>query len=162
MISDGKTLTTAVKPLKRYATASAPETIRMETFREGATGALLFGGPTAAPTFVLLNLCAGTDPDVLLDQMGGTLRAGPAHGTGAGGTTLLIDFREGPDLLLRVDPATNLLSAIELKIDPRGRATAGRPSSSSSAGRRGSSRRGSPPIVLSPSSLPTSLLQPST
>src|SRR5262249_43573316 len=31
---------------------------------------------------------------------------------------ILIDLQEGPDLLLRVDPATKLLSAIELKIDP--------------------------------------------
>ena len=56
LISDGKTLTTLVRPLKKYTTAPAPATIGVDTFREGPTGPLLFGGPTAAPTFLLLNL----------------------------------------------------------------------------------------------------------
>ncbi len=42
---------------------------------------------------------------------------------------MLIDLREGPDLLLRVDPATKLLSAIELRIDPA------RPASRTAPGR---------------------------
>jgi thiol-disulfide isomerase/thioredoxin len=119
LVSDGKTLTTAIEPLKKYMTGPAPETINVDTFREGPTGAILFGSQTAAPTaspmFVLLSLLSGTNPDVMLDQMGGTLHAAPA---GAGKSDLLIDLQEGPDLLLRVDPATKLLSAIELKIDP--------------------------------------------
>ena len=100
-------------------TAPAPEKIGIDTFREGPTGALLFGGPTGAPTFVLLNLLTGTSPDVLLDAMGGTIRPrdGPA-GRPARTARSVIDLRDGPDLLLRVDPATKLLSAIELKIDP--------------------------------------------
>ena len=77
LTSDGKTLTTAIEPLKKYMKSPAPETIGVDTFREGPTGAVLFGGPTAAPTaspmFVLLNLLAGANPDVMLDQMGGTL-----------------------------------------------------------------------------------------
>ena len=127
LISDGKALTTVVKPLKKYLKSPAPETIGIDTFREGATGPLLFGGPAAAPTFVLLNLIAGTAPDVLLDRMGGTVRAVTASGgpgerrtlaAGSDDAALVIDLREGPDLLLRVDPATKLLLAIELKIDP--------------------------------------------
>ena len=122
LTSDGKTLTTAIEPLKKYMSAAAPETISINTFREGPTGAVLFGGQTAAPTaspmFVLLNLLIGANPDVMLDQMGGTLHAAPANGAKSDGATLLIDLQEGPDLLLRVDPATKLLSAIELKIDP--------------------------------------------
>ena len=59
-------------------TAPAPETISIDTFREGPTGAVLFGGPTAAPTaspmFVLLNLLTGANPDMMLEQMGGTLQ----------------------------------------------------------------------------------------
>jgi thiol-disulfide isomerase/thioredoxin len=119
---DGKTLTTVVEPLKKYMTAPAPETINLDTFREGPTGAVLFGGPTAAPTaspmFVLLNLLTGANPVMILEQMGGTLRPAPAAGGKLDGNALLIDLQEGPDLLLRVDPATKLLSAIELKIDP--------------------------------------------
>jgi thiol-disulfide isomerase/thioredoxin len=119
---DGKTITTAIEPLKKYVTAPAPETIGIDTFREGPTGAVLFGGPTAAPTaspmFVLLHLLSGTSPVMILEQMGGTLRLAPAAGDRRDGEALIIDLQEGPDLLLRVDPATHLLSAIELKLDP--------------------------------------------
>jgi thiol-disulfide isomerase/thioredoxin len=126
LTSDGKTMTTVIEPLKKYMAAPAPETVDIDTFREGPTGAILFGGQTAAPTsapvFVLLSLLSGTNPDVMLDQMGGTLHAATADGGKpdagkADGATLVIDLQEGPDLLLRVDPATKLLSAIELKID---------------------------------------------
>ena len=110
LISDGKTLTTLVRPLKKYTTAPAPATIGIDTFREGPTGPLLFGGPTGAPTFILLNLLMGTDPDTLLDAMGGTPRVEA--------DAIRIDHRDGPDLLLRVDPATRLLSAIDLNIAP--------------------------------------------
>ncbi len=110
LISDGKTLATVVRPLKKYTTAPAPATIGIDTFREGPTGPLLFGGPTGAPTFLLLNLLSGTDPDACLKDMGATLRAE--------GDAILIDLREGPDLLLRVDPATRLLSAIDLNFVP--------------------------------------------
>jgi thiol-disulfide isomerase/thioredoxin len=117
---DGKTLTTAIEPLKKYTTAPAPETINIDTFREGPTGAVLFGGPTAAPTaspmFVLLNLLTGASPVMILEQMGGTLRPAPADKHDD--ESVIIDLQEGPDLLLRVDPVTKLLSAIELKIDP--------------------------------------------
>jgi thiol-disulfide isomerase/thioredoxin len=120
LISDGQTLTTAIEPLKKYVTAPAPGAITIDTFREGPTGAVLFGGPTAAPTaspmFVLLNLLTGASPVMILEQMGGTLRPAPAAGNK--GEAIVIDLQEGPDLLLRVDPATRLLSAIELKIDP--------------------------------------------
>ena len=118
LICDGKTLTTVLDPLKRYTKVPAPDAIGIGTFREGPTGALLFGGPAALPTFVLLNLLTGTKPAVMLDQMGGTLHAATSGGAGPPGAALFIDLRTGPDLLLRVDPATKLLSAIELKIDP--------------------------------------------
>ena len=120
LTSDGKTLTDIVESLKRYTTAPAPESIDINTFREGPIGAVLFGGPTAAPMFVLLNLVTGTNPDVLVDQMGGSIQPAPAAVVGgkAEGPALLINLVEGPGLLLKVDPSTKLLSAIELKIDP--------------------------------------------
>ncbi len=122
LTSDGKTMTTVIEPLKKFMTAPAPETVDIDTFREGPAGAILFGGQTAAPTsapvFVLLSLLSGTNPDVMLDQMGGTLHEAKAGGGKPDKAALLIDLQEGPDLLLRVDPATKLLSAIELKIDP--------------------------------------------
>ncbi len=69
---------------------------------------------------VLLNLLTGTNPDVLVDQMGGSIQPAPATAGGgkAEGSALLINLVEGPDLLLKVDPSTKLLTAIELKIDP--------------------------------------------
>ncbi|MGP0062912.1 MAG: redoxin family protein [Isosphaeraceae bacterium] len=120
LTSDGKTLTDMVESLKRYTTAPAPESIDINTFREGPIGAVLFGGPTAAPMSVLLNLVTGMNPDVLVDQMGGSIQpAPPAPGGKADGQAVLINLVEGPDLLLKVDPSTKLLTAIELKIDPK-------------------------------------------
>jgi thiol-disulfide isomerase/thioredoxin len=139
LISNGKTLTTVVSPLKSYMSVPAPETIGIDTFREGPAGTLLFGGPAGSPLFVLLNLLLGTSPDVMLDQMGGTLRAAPAGDVRPGadkpdpnrsdGDVIIVDLLEGPDLLLRVDPATKLLSAIEMKIEPT------RPAKGAPAGR---------------------------
>ena len=119
--SDGKTLTVSVESLKRYTTAPAPESLDINTFREGPIGAVLFGGPAAAPMFVLLNLVTGTNPDVMVDQMGGSIQPAPAPaGGGKGeGSAILINLTEGPDLLLTVDPSTKLLSGVELKIDPK-------------------------------------------
>jgi thiol-disulfide isomerase/thioredoxin len=110
LISDGKTLTTVVRPLKKYTTAKAPAKIGIDTFREGPAGPLLFGGPTGAPTFILLNLIVGTNPDTLLEALGGTCRVEAG--------AIRIDHREGPDLLIRIDPTTRLISAIEMKIAP--------------------------------------------
>ncbi len=122
VVSDGKTLTTVVRSLKNYTTTLAPATIGMDTFREGPTGALLFGGPTAAPIFVLLNLLTGTSPDVLVEEMGGRIRGAAPSGTQAGAGkpesfAIVIDIPSGPDLVLRVDPVTKLLAAIDLKIE---------------------------------------------
>jgi thiol-disulfide isomerase/thioredoxin len=118
LISDGKTLTDIVESLKRYMTSPAPESIGINTFREGPIGAILFGGPTAAPMTVLLNLLLGTNPDVLVDQMGGSIQAAPAASGGKSeGSAILINLVGGPDLLLRVDPSTKLLSAIDLRMD---------------------------------------------
>lgn len=122
LVSDGKTMTTVVEPLKKTISGPAPETMTIDTFREGPTGAILFGGPTASPMFVLLNLVSGTNPDVLLDQIGGTIRSDDSEkkGTGpaAAPASLVIDRPDGADLRLRIDPATGLLSAIEMKVDP--------------------------------------------
>ncbi len=122
VVSDGKTLTTAVRSLKNYTTTPAPATITMDTFREGPTGALLFGGPTGAPIFVLLNLLTGTSPDVLVEEMGGRIRGAAPGGTQAAAGkpesfAIVIDIPSGPDLVLRVDPVTKLLGAIDLNIE---------------------------------------------
>jgi thiol-disulfide isomerase/thioredoxin len=122
---DGKTMTTAALSLKRYTMASAPETIGFETFREGPLGAVLFGGPSGPPMFVLLNLLVGADPAAAVSQLGGSLQTAAAEPKAAAGkaetalAAILIDLPEGqPDIELTVDPATKLLSAIEMKMSP--------------------------------------------
>jgi thiol-disulfide isomerase/thioredoxin len=124
--SDGKTLTTAVVPLKRYSTTAAPEKFGIETFREGPLGSVLFGGPSGPPMFLLLNLLTAADPAAAVAQIGGSLQTAPATAPNADGTAkaenseLLIDLAEGqPDILLTIDPATKLLSSIDMKIDPK-------------------------------------------
>ena len=100
--------------------APAPETIGIDTFREGPTGAMLFGGPTAARPPRRCSCCSTCSPAPTPTSCS-TRWAARSTRRGrreAGGPALLIDLQEGPDLLLRVDPATKFLSAIELKIDP--------------------------------------------
>jgi thiol-disulfide isomerase/thioredoxin len=115
LTSDGTSLTTTVIPLKRYTTAAAPSKIAFDTFREGPIGAALFGGPTGVPMFILLNLLTAPDSAAAISQLGGSFHA---DATGEA-PAVLIDLDKGrPDILLNLDPATKLLSSIELKLDP--------------------------------------------
>jgi thiol-disulfide isomerase/thioredoxin len=125
--SDGTTLTTAAYPLKRYTAVPAPPVIAFDTFREGQIGALLFGGPAGTPMYVLLNLMTAADPASAVAQLGGTFQRSPTpvpdpkSGSGAkpASTKLLIDFGEARSgMILTVDPASKLLTSIQMKIDP--------------------------------------------
>lgn len=116
VVSDGKTITTAVVPLKQFTTEAAPEKITIETFREGPLGAALFGGPMGAPMFILANLLASPEPLKAVEQLGGSLQLDPAD---AKGQTLLFDQVEGPDIRCTIDPATRLLKDVDLVIDPK-------------------------------------------
>ena len=121
LVSDGKTMTTTVMPLKRYTSQPAPGEINFETFRQGPTGAVLFGGPTGAAMFVLLNLLTTPDPAPALEQLGGSLQLAPVDPKAATSSSpaLFIDQQEGPDIRMEVDPGTKLLSRIEFQIDPK-------------------------------------------
>jgi thiol-disulfide isomerase/thioredoxin len=121
LVSDGKNMTTAIIPLKRYTTSAAPSEITIETFRQGPLGAVLFGGPSGAPMFLLLNLLTGSDPSAVVSQLGGSLQIAPEDpkATAPGVPALLIDQAEGPDIRLDVDPGTKLLSRIEFQIDAK-------------------------------------------
>jgi thiol-disulfide isomerase/thioredoxin len=118
VVSDGKTLTTAIIPLKRYTAVSAPEQVDFETFRQGSTGAVLFGGPAGPPMYVLLNLLTAPDAQAALGQLGGSLQLAPADSKSAA-PALLIDQTDGPDIRLNIDPSTKLLSRIDFQIDPK-------------------------------------------
>ncbi len=123
--SDGTTLTTTVVPLKRYATMPAPKALGIDAFREGPIGAMIFGSPAGPSMFVLLTLLTAEDPAASIAQFGGTLQA-PAPAAvdpkvtlaNAGSSTITIELDKGKtELHLKVDPATKLLSSIEMKFD---------------------------------------------
>jgi thiol-disulfide isomerase/thioredoxin len=114
MVSDGKTLTTTVVPFKKYITTDAPKTITFDTFRQGAVGSIVFGGPTAPPMLVLLNLLVGDDPNKLVAELNGVLKLGDSKN----GPSVIIELAQGPDFELVVDPATKLLKSINLLVDP--------------------------------------------
>ena len=117
LVSDGKTMSTAIIPLKRYTTAPAPAAVDVETFRQGPTGAVLFGGPSGAPMFVLLNLLTAPDAAAALGQLGGSLQLAPEDPKAPApkAPALLIDQEDGPDIRLELDPATKLLNRIEFQ-----------------------------------------------
>ena len=108
------------------------EKIDIETFREGPIGAALFGGPSGVPMFVLVESAdrrGSCRPRSR--RSGGSLqlaagRSPKADGAKADSTALLIDLGKGaPGVLLTIDPATKLLSSIDLKIAPELLAEAG-------------------------------------
>jgi thiol-disulfide isomerase/thioredoxin len=118
--SDGKTMTTVVAPLKKYTVEDAPKTVEFETFRRGPLGSILFGGPSAPPMFILLNLLVGTDPAKSIGGLGGVLKLDADREVGgAPSKTLRIDQSQGPDIRLAVDPNTKLVKAIDLVFDPK-------------------------------------------
>ena len=123
VVSDGKTLTTAVAPLKQYTAAEAPKTITMDTLGQGPAGSVLFGGPVSAPMIVLTSLLLADDAPATILSLGGTLKSEKAE-AGADkdkdkATSLLLDQPEGPDIRLVIDPATKLLKSVDLVVDPK-------------------------------------------
>ena len=71
--------------------------------------------------FVLLNLLTSPDAAAALAQIGGSIQLAtdaPVAGKPAS-PALLIDQPEGADYRLEIDPATKLLSRIDLQIDPK-------------------------------------------
>jgi thiol-disulfide isomerase/thioredoxin len=116
VVSDGKTITTAIIPSKKFVTEAAPEKITIETFRAGPLGAALFGGPSGVPMYILANLLTSPEPLKAVEGLGGSLQLDPAD---AKGQTLLIDQVDGPDLRFKIDPATKLLKDVDLVIDPK-------------------------------------------
>jgi len=120
LVSDGTTLTTVVVPLKKYTTAAAPKTLTFDMLQMGPLGSILFGGPSARPMFVVLNLLVGSDPVKALGELGGTLAVD--NGREVGGVAckaLRLDGKDGPGLRLLVDPESKLLRAIDLVFDPQ-------------------------------------------
>ena len=118
--SDGKTMTTAVVPFKKYTAEAAPKAITFETFRQGPLGSILFGGPSGPCMFVVLNMLVGNDPAKTIGALGGVLVLDADREVdGTPCKALRIDQPQGPDIRLLVDPKTKLLRAVDMVFDPK-------------------------------------------
>lgn len=117
LVSDGKTLVTAVTPFKKFVSSPAPKSLSIETFREGPAGAMLFGGPTTPVMQVLIDLLVGEEPaSSILKELGGTLKLDPDH---ENRQVLRVERPNADDIRLMIDKATKLLHAIELEVDAK-------------------------------------------
>lgn len=115
LFSDGARLITANLATKTYLTAPAPGTIRPATITEGSAGAVLLGGPGGLPAAIVLNLLFADAAEARI-LTGATRAVAEPDRTEAGQVTrvLRLDHVSGPDLLLGIDPQTNLLRWVEL------------------------------------------------
>jgi thiol-disulfide isomerase/thioredoxin len=112
-------MATEVLPFKKYSVTPAPKTITPETFQAGALGSLLFGGPSARPMLVLLNLLVGSDPVKAIGELGSSIKLEDDRTVGGVPYKVLrITQEKGPGLRLLVDPQSKLLKAIDLIYDP--------------------------------------------
>jgi thiol-disulfide isomerase/thioredoxin len=120
LVSDGKTLTSVVPPLKRYATDAAPDRVTFDTlFGGGPAGSALFGGPSAPMMAVLVRLLTGDDPAKAVSDLGKTLTVEPDRDLdGRPCRVLKAAPEKGPAYFLLIDPESSLLRAIELEISP--------------------------------------------
>lgn len=118
VVSDGKTITTTVSPLKKFMAAPAPGAITPDTFRAGPVGAVLFGGSAGPPMHILVSLLVAGDPVAEILKLGGTLKVEDDRDVaGTVCQALLIDQEQGPDYRLLVDPATKLLKGVDMVVD---------------------------------------------
>ncbi len=119
LLSDGETLTTVVEPLRQFSQSPAPKTLQVETFIDKAVGAFLFGGPLGPPLPTLLQLLFGADPaGAILEASEGLVLDDDREIDGQTYKTLRIQGTSAPDLILLIDPETQLVWQVEHAIDP--------------------------------------------
>jgi thiol-disulfide isomerase/thioredoxin len=120
LLSDGKSLTSVVGPLKTYEVRPAPAALRLDSFVDRPVGAFLFGGPLGNPLPTLVALLLEEDAaTAILARSGGRPRIGAdGEWKGKAVRSLVIDLEKGPDLRLLIDPETKLAVRIEQVIDP--------------------------------------------
>ncbi|MDX2035651.1 MAG: TlpA disulfide reductase family protein [Isosphaeraceae bacterium] len=117
IVSDGNAILTVVPSLKRWSKAPAPQRITHDDLSEGPLGAFERGGPIGMPTRVLATLLL--DPEAVKslarDAVGfSTVPAKSIDGVECEG--IVVDSDTAPGLILRIDPKTKLVVAME--IDP--------------------------------------------
>ena len=97
VVSDGKTLTTAIAPFKKYTASPAPKTITFDTFREGPLGSVALRRADRPGRCIVAGQPAGGRRPGQDDRRSEATRARrdpQVRGRTAG---LLIDRAEGPD-----------------------------------------------------------------
>jgi thiol-disulfide isomerase/thioredoxin len=121
LTSDGKTMTTTIVPSKRFVQGPAPARLTSATIREGSTGAMIYGNPTAGLTVgVMLALLAGDDPaKEILDGAEGLTLEADRKADGKTLKALRIDRAQGPGSRILVDADSKLVAGIELVVDPK-------------------------------------------
>ncbi len=118
VVSDGKTITTTVSPLKKFMAIPAPGAITPGTFREGPVGAVLFGSTAGPPMHILVSMLVADDPVKEILKLGGTLKSEDDRDVaGTACQALLIDQEQGADYRLLVDSKTKLLKGVEVVVD---------------------------------------------
>lgn len=127
LLSDGKTVWTVVGPTRKYTEETAPAKITLDAIKQGAVGALLFGGPTTMTEEILLALLTDDDAaKIILEGTDGLHLEADREIDGRKVRALLVDQSQGPDIRLLVDAKTKLLTGVDLVIDPKD-LTAGAP-----------------------------------
>ncbi|WP_422930936.1 TlpA family protein disulfide reductase [Singulisphaera sp. PoT] len=117
-LCDGKTVTSAVAPFKKYSVEPASAKLSIETFRDGALGSLLFGGPHGATSRILFTLM--TDEFAVKELTKGDVTLKLSEDQALEGITchtLLLDEPMGTDFRLLIDPKTNFLRSIDWIVD---------------------------------------------
>ena len=116
LVSDGKILTSSLKPLKKYTVAPAPKPLNFATlFTEGPVGSAIFGGPGGPPLQIPLNLLIATDPWKAIRDLGQDLKLAP-DGLIDGKTVNIIRIETGkePAYQIAVDPDTKWLRGVDI------------------------------------------------
>jgi thiol-disulfide isomerase/thioredoxin len=118
---DGKTLATAIVPLRAYTEAPAPSAVNFDTIFTGdSVGSSLFGGPGASFMTIVTSLLLGDDPAKAVLELGDSLTLGPdASLDGKPFLSLKLGSTTGPSYVMRIDPDTKLVRAIDMTYDAK-------------------------------------------
>jgi thiol-disulfide isomerase/thioredoxin len=122
VFADGKTVTTVVPLLKRYAVAPMPDHLDAISLLKvpgpGFPAGLVFVGEGGLSIAVVVDLLCSPDPvKSVLDGTDGLHLEHDRTIKSKQYKSLLVDQTEGPDIRMTVDPKTKMVEAIELVYD---------------------------------------------
>ena len=116
LVTDGKILTSSLKPLKKFTVTPAPRALNFATlFTEGPVGSAIFGGPGGPPLQIPLNLLLAADPSKVILGLGQELKLAPdIIIDGKTINVLRIESGDEPAYQVAIDPETKLLRYVEI------------------------------------------------